>query len=209
MYLGFLLVNIQVTYNFSLKILLNICFLLFISKVFSEIGKPQVMFTLILTRYYHRRECWGTYLTVQGLKIHLPMQEVRVRSLVRQPGSYMLAAKKPKHKTEQYCNKFSKDLKNCPHQTNKQTKNIIVVPVYNPFNLTAPFLVCALVFSWWQQLSIFLHLFITRSPISRKSGKQTTSEYLTYKTSDIDKGHTENIPGRELLKGNNSVNLLI
>ena len=61
----------------------------------------------------------------------------------------MLAAKKPKHKKEQYCNKFSKDFKNGPHQKKKKRReNIIVVPVYNPFNLTAPFLVCALVFSW-------------------------------------------------------------
>ena len=40
-------------------------------------------------------------------------------------------AKKSKHKTEAYCNKFSKDFKNCPHQ-NKQTK--ILFKKKNPSN---------------------------------------------------------------------------
>lgn len=51
---------------------------------------------------------------------------------------------------------------------------------------------------------MFLHCLLQDPQSPRKSGKQTTSEYLTYKTSDIDKGHEEKIYWeRELLKGNN------
>ena len=39
----------------------------------------------------------GTFMAVQWLRLHLPMQEVQVLSLV---GKGCLTVKKPKHKTE-------------------------------------------------------------------------------------------------------------
>ena len=48
----------------------------------------------------------GTSLVVQELRLHLPVQEVQVRSLARELRSHMPGAKKKK-KQKQYCNKFN------------------------------------------------------------------------------------------------------
>ena len=54
----------------------------------------------------------GTSLVVQWLKLCLPMQGVRVGSLVEELGSHMPSAKKNQNiKQKQYCNKFNKDTK--------------------------------------------------------------------------------------------------
>ena len=61
----------------------------------------------------------GTSLAVQRLRLHLPMQGVRVQSLVRELRSHMPWGQKKRHK---YCNKFNKDFKNGPHQKKKNLK---------------------------------------------------------------------------------------
>ena len=82
----------------------------------------------------------------------------------------MLAAKKPKHKKEQYCNKFSKDFKNGPHQKKEReyhcSASLQPVQPYSPISG-----MCFSIFLVNKELSIFLHLFITRSPISKKIWK--------------------------------------
>ena len=64
----------------------------------------------------------GTSMEVQWLKIHLPMQGVWVRSLVRKPRSHILLGKKTKQNIEQkqYCNKFNKAVKNGPNLKKKK-----------------------------------------------------------------------------------------
>ena len=53
----------------------------------------------------------GTFLVVQWLRLHLPKQEVQVRSLVGELRSHVPYGpphKKSKHKQQkQYCNKFN------------------------------------------------------------------------------------------------------
>ena len=117
----------------------------------------------------------------------------------------MLAAKKPKHKKEQYCNKFSKDFKNGPHQKKKKEREYHCSASLQPLQPYSPISsMCFSIFLVNKELSMFLHCLLQDPQSPRKSGKQTTSEYLTYKTSDIDKGHEEKIYWeRELLKGNN------
>ena len=64
-----------------------------------------------------------TFLAVHWLRIHLPMQEVQVRSLVQ--GAKIPHALGPKNqniKQKQCSNKFSKDFKNGPHQKNLKKK---------------------------------------------------------------------------------------
>ena len=60
---------------------------------------------------------------------HLPMQMVWVQSLVGELRFHMLHCQKPKHKIEivttyivKYCNKSSRDFKNCPQQQQKSFK---------------------------------------------------------------------------------------
>ena len=58
----------------------------------------------------------GTSLAVQWLRLHLPMQEVQVWSLVG--GAKIPHASRPKNqniKQKQYCNKFNKDFKKMVH----------------------------------------------------------------------------------------------
>ena len=53
-----------------------------------------------------------TFLTVQWLRLHLPMQEVWVQSPVRELRSHMPHGQKLQNiKQKQYCNKFNKDIK--------------------------------------------------------------------------------------------------
>ena len=62
----------------------------------------------------------GTSL-IQSLRLHLPMQGVQVLSLVRDLRSHMIGSPKNQNvKQKQYCNKFNKDFKNCPHQKKKK-----------------------------------------------------------------------------------------
>ena len=62
----------------------------------------------------------GTSL-IQWLRLHLPMQGVQVLSLVRDLRSHMIGSPKNQNvKQKQYCNKFNKDFKNCPHQKKKK-----------------------------------------------------------------------------------------
>ena len=64
----------------------------------------------------------GTSQVVQWLRLHLPMQGVRVRSLLRELRSHMPRGQENQNiKQKQYCNKFNKDFKSGPHQKNKQT----------------------------------------------------------------------------------------
>ena len=60
-----------------------------------------------------RGSSWSS-LVVQWLRLCLPVQGLRVQSLVGELRA--LAAKKPKHKQKQYCNKFNKDFLNGPHK---------------------------------------------------------------------------------------------
>ena len=54
---------------------------------------------------------------IQWLRLCLSMQGVQFRYLVREPRSHMPCGQKTKNiKQKQYCNKFNKDFKNCPHQ---------------------------------------------------------------------------------------------
>ena len=66
---------------------------------------------------FFKKEIPGTSLVVQWLRIHLPMQEEWVQSLVRELRYHMPCdQKKKKIKQKQYCNKFNEDFKNSPHQ---------------------------------------------------------------------------------------------
>ena len=58
------------------------------------------------------RKDGGSFLAVQGLRLCLPMQGVRVQSLV---GDHMSHSQKTKTKQKQYCNKFNQSFKNGPH----------------------------------------------------------------------------------------------
>ena len=74
----------------------------------------------------------GTSLTVQWLGLCLPMQGLRVRSLVGELGSHMPRGQKTKQNIEekQYCNRFNKDFKNGPHQKiifKKNVKHLAVI----------------------------------------------------------------------------------
>ena len=59
----------------------------------------------------------GLSLAVLWLRLHLPMQRVRVRSLTGELRTHMSHGQKTKHiKQKQYCNKFNRNFKkNCPH----------------------------------------------------------------------------------------------
>ena len=60
-----------------------------------------------------------TSLMIQWLGLRLPMQRVRVGSLVEELKSQIPQASPPKNqniKQKQYCNEFNKELKNSPHQ---------------------------------------------------------------------------------------------
>ena len=61
-----------------------------------------------------------TSLVVQWLRLHLPMQGVWVRSLVRELRSHMPYSQKKDPETEQRqcCNKFNKDFIKVAHQKN-------------------------------------------------------------------------------------------
>ena len=62
-------------------------------------------------------------LVVQWFRLHLPIQGVRVLSLTGELRSDVLwGQKKQNVKQWQYCNKFNKDLKSCPHQIKKSLK---------------------------------------------------------------------------------------
>ena len=69
---------------------------------------------------YHNRQgsrVSGTPLVVQRIRIHLSVQEACVQGyLVWELRSHMPQGPKAKTKQKQYCNKFSKDFKNGPHQ---------------------------------------------------------------------------------------------
>ena len=62
----------------------------------------------------------GTFLTVQWLTLHLPMQGVQVQSLVRELRFHMPLGQESKHKHKPYCNKFNKGFKNGPHWEKKK-----------------------------------------------------------------------------------------
>ena len=62
----------------------------------------------------------GTSMEVQWLKIHLPMQGVWVRSLVRKQDPIFFLGKKQNIEQKQYCNKFNKAFKNVPHLIKKK-----------------------------------------------------------------------------------------
>ena len=66
-----------------------------------------------------KTNCLGTFLAVQKLRLCLPMQGLRVWSLVRKPRSHALQAKSQNRKQKQYCNKCSKDSENGPHPKKK------------------------------------------------------------------------------------------
>ena len=84
---------------------------------------------MYLNIYFSKEDRWitnepmGTSLAVQWLRICLPMQGVWVRSLVGELRSHMPHGQKNQNiKQKQYCNKFNKDFKNCPHQKKKNLK---------------------------------------------------------------------------------------
>ena len=86
-----------------------------------------------------------TSLVVQWLRLHFPMQGVRVRSLVGERGSHMPHCQKTKNiKQKQYCNKFNKDFKNGPHQKKnlKKKKELCVVYMKFRFNWTFWLFIC-------------------------------------------------------------------
>ena len=64
----------------------------------------------------------GTSLEGQWLTCRLPMQGVRVQSLVEKLRSHRPDDQKLNIKQKQYCNKFNRDFKNSPHQK-KSLKN--------------------------------------------------------------------------------------
>ena len=65
----------------------------------------------------HEKTWRGTSLAVQWLGLCLPMQGVRVRSLVGELRSHMASQPKNQNrKKKQYCNRFNKGFKNGPHQ---------------------------------------------------------------------------------------------
>ena len=70
---------------------------------------------------------------VWWLRLHLPMQRVRVQSLVGELRSHVPCDQKTKtEKQEQYCNQFNKDFKNGLHlkkKTFKKKKNAHEVKV--------------------------------------------------------------------------------
>ena len=63
----------------------------------------------------------GTSLMVQWLRLCLLIQGVRVRSLTQDLRSH-IGASNQNIKQKQYCNKFSKNFKNGPHQQNLKKK---------------------------------------------------------------------------------------
>ena len=64
----------------------------------------------------------GTSLPIQWLRLHLPMQGVRVRSLVWEVRSYVLCSLINENvKQKRYSSKFNKDFKNELHQKKKKT----------------------------------------------------------------------------------------
>ena len=71
----------------------------------------------------HQEFLGGTSLAVQWLRLRLPLQEVRVSSLVGELRSHMPPVQKTRNiKQKQYCNKFNKDFKNGPYQKNLKKK---------------------------------------------------------------------------------------
>ena len=76
-------------------------------------GKPGVLQPKGLKRVGHNLVTEELQLVVQWIRLHLPMQGVWVRSLVRKLRFHM--PRDPKNqmiKQKQYCNKFNKDVKN-------------------------------------------------------------------------------------------------
>lgn len=71
----------------------------------------------------------GTCLVLQWLGLHLPLQGVRVWSLVGKLGSPMTHGQKIKTETKQYCNKFKRDFKNGPHKKILKN-NVLFFPLW-------------------------------------------------------------------------------
>ena len=69
-----------------------------------------------------------TSLAIQRLRFYLPVQGVRVWSLVRELRSHMPPGqkkkKKPNRKQKQHCNKFNKYFKSGPHQKKLKKKRV-------------------------------------------------------------------------------------
>ena len=72
----------------------------------------------------NKNDLGGTFLVVQWLRLHLPMQGVQVQSLVRELRSHMPCNQKTKYKTKQCCNKFSEDFKNGLHSKKKEKNDL-------------------------------------------------------------------------------------
>ena len=72
----------------------------------------------------YENACQGTFLVVQWLRLHFPMQRVWVQSLFGEVRSHMPQGQKKnkKQKTKQHCKKFNKDLKNGPLKKKKRKK---------------------------------------------------------------------------------------
>ena len=66
----------------------------------------------------YENACQGTFLVVQWLRLHFPMQRVWVQSLFGEVRSHMPQGQKKK--TKQHCKKFNKDLKNGPLKKKKK-----------------------------------------------------------------------------------------
>ena len=68
--------------------------------------------------------CPRTSLAVRWLRLRLPMQKVRVQSLVGELRSLVPCDQKTKtEKQEQYCNQFNKDFKNGLQKKKKKKKS--------------------------------------------------------------------------------------
>ena len=76
-----------------------------------------------LKRCYDADEDTEPPLVVQWLQLSLPMQGIRVQSLVGEAKITQAWGLKPQNiKQKQYCNKFNKDFENDPHQQNLRKK---------------------------------------------------------------------------------------
>ena len=69
----------------------------------------------------YENACQGTFLMIEWLRLHLPMQRVWVQSLFGKVRSHMPRGQKKNPK--QHCKKFNKDLKNGPLKKKKGRKN--------------------------------------------------------------------------------------
>ena len=68
----------------------------------------------------YENACQGTFLMIEWLRLHLPMQRVWVQSLFGEVRSHMPWGQKKNPK--QHCKKFNKDLKNGPLKKKKEER---------------------------------------------------------------------------------------